>query len=602
MTSIDRPAHCLRREKTLAMPRHVILFDTETNQTKTDSGDTLHTLRLGWACYYSPAGNKRAEKHEWLAFTTIDAFWAWLVDHTPSKNKLWVIAHQLSFDFTIVEGFARLKAAGYKLRFFHSSGLTTIISVRKPGKSILFVDSLNWWAQSLAAIGETIDFSKGKVDFDNCNDSELSSYCHRDVEILLRMFKAFVRFLHNNRISRLCYTLGSTAMAAYLFGAYRHKIYIHNNSQAIDLERLAYRGGRTECFYLGELSNGPYHVLDVNSLYPYVMREHSYPVKYQAFKHKISPQELFRSLRTRSAVATVTLKTDEPIYGVRRDRLLFPTGRITVTLCTPELYYALERDQIESVGDCVLYDHAPIFTKYVDKFYQLRNRFRAKGDKLYEHFIKLLLNSLYGKFGQRCDVWNKIGVDPSAIAHEEICYDYETRKRYKVRYLLGSVYESRAKTESYNSFPAIAAHVTAYARMFLWEIMGQAGLGHYFYCDTDSLLVDATGYARLADRIDPTKLGCLKLEYSIDRVIIRGPKDYEFGDHKCLKGIRKQAKQVSDNEYTQEQWPTLKGMMSRGETDKYVVKQITKHLQRDYLKGSVQTNGSILPYHFDDPA
>lgn len=584
------------------MPRHVILFDTETDQVKTDSDDTEHRLRLGWACYYSPAGSKRTEKVEWFSFTTIDAFWSWLLDHIPNKCKLWVIAHQLSFDFTIVDGFARLQAKDYKLKFFHSSGVTTIISVRKPGKSILFVDSLNWFAEPLAVIGERLGFPKGKVDFETVSDSELSVYCHRDVEILLRMFKAFVRFLYDNRISRLCYTLGSTAMAAYLFGAYKHTIYIHNNSEAIDLEREAYRGGRTECFQLGELTDGPYHVLDVNSLYPYVMREHSYPVKYKAIEHQISQQELFDYCRTGSAIATVTLKTNEPVFALRRDRLLFPTGRFTVTLCTPELLYAFKRDQIESVGDCVLYDQAPIFTKYVDKFYTLRNQFRATGDKLYEQFIKLLLNSLYGKFGQRCDVWKKIGVDKKAIAHEEVGYDYQTGKRYKIRYLLGAVYESRSRAESFNSFPAIAAHVTAYARLFMWDIMVQAGAGHYFYCDTDSLLVDATGYARLADRIDPIRLGFLKLEYSVDSATIYGPKDYLFGDHKRLKGIRKKATQISDTEYAQEQWPTLRGMLSRGETDRYVVKQVTKHLTRDYSKGLVQNDGRIRPYYFDDHA
>ncbi|GAH72779.1 unnamed protein product, partial [marine sediment metagenome] len=34
--------------------------------------------------------------------------------------------------------------------------------------------------------------------------------------------------LDGNKISRLCFTIGSTAMAAYLFGYYDTKIYIHN--------------------------------------------------------------------------------------------------------------------------------------------------------------------------------------------------------------------------------------------------------------------------------------------------------------------------------------------------------------------------------------
>ena len=601
MSSIDRPAHTLRREKTLAMPRHVIFFDTETWAVETITGDVVHSLRLGWACYYSPSGNKRTEKVEWFSFTSIAKFWEWVFTHIPRKNKLWVIAHQLSFDFTVMLGFQALQNADYKLRFFHNTGVTTIISVRKPGKSILFVDSLNWFAESLATIGDRIGFPKGTVDFKTVSDSDLSTYCHRDVEILLEMFKAFVRFLHTNRISRLCYTLGSTAFAAYLFGAYDHTIYIHNNEQAIDLERESYRGGRTECFFIGELPHATYHVVDVNSLYPYVMRKHNYPVRYQKIVKAIDPQELVVNLRTRSAIARVTLNCNESVFAVRRDRLIFPTGRFTVTLCSPELQYALDRNWIESVDRCVYYEHQPIFKRYVDKFYTLRNKFRAKSDKLYEQFIKLLLNSLYGKFGQRADVWNKIGVDPDAPPHEELCYDYETGKRYKLRYLLGTIYESRTKIEAYNSFPAIASHVTAFARMYLWEIMRQAGSEHYFYCDTDSLLLDSVGFSRLADMIDPTKLGMLKLEYSTDRVTIYGPKDYVFGDHVRLKGIRRTAKQLGPTRYEQEQWPTLRGMLSRNQADNYVVKTITKHLTRCYLKGVVQKNGFVRPFVLDDP-
>ncbi|GAI17181.1 unnamed protein product, partial [marine sediment metagenome] len=104
-------------------------------------------------------------------------------------------------------------------------------------------------------------------------------YCKRDVEIELENFKRFIKFLEANSVSRLCYTRASTAMAAYLFSHYKHKIYIHNNKEAIDLERESYRGGRTECFYLGELKDDNYYIVDVNSLYAFVMREHLYPVK-----------------------------------------------------------------------------------------------------------------------------------------------------------------------------------------------------------------------------------------------------------------------------------------------------------------------------------
>ncbi len=595
MSCIDRPPHTLIKEKTLAIPRHIVFFDTETTQSKTPDDDIEHHLKLGWACYYRPAERRRAETLEWFYFTEVEPFWSWLFAHIPTKTRLWVIAHQMAFDFTVMEGFARLQANKYKLKFFHSAGPTTIISVRKPGKSLLFVDNLNWFAASLQAIGERLDLPKLKVDFDSVNVSDLKVYCKRDVEILLQMFKQFVKFLFGNRISRLCYTIGSTAMAAYLFGGYGHTIFIHNNAEAIALERDSYRGGRTECFHLGELKDGPYYLLDVNSLYPYVMRQFVYPVKYKKICHSPEPQRLFSALRAGTAIAEVTVTVDEPVFGVRRDRLIFPIGTFRVTLCTPELLYALERDWVKSVGLCVFYESAPIFTKYVDKFYALRKDFASAGVPLYAHFIKLLLNSLYGKFGQKCDVWEKIGEDDTTNARIEMCYDLVTHKRYKVRFLLGEVYESRSQTESFNSFPAIASHVTAYARLHLWQLIKTAGRGHCFYCDTDSVLVDQVGFDNLTDHIDAAKIGALKLEHTLPSIIIRGAKDYIFPGHERLKGISKNAEKVSDTEYNQQHWPSLRGMLSRGETKTYKVKQITKHLNRQYIKGIVCPDGSIAP-------
>ncbi|GAH14100.1 unnamed protein product, partial [marine sediment metagenome] len=110
------------------------------------------------------------------------------------------------------------------------------------------------------------------VDYKTCSKKELSIACRNHTLIELENFKLFIRFLEGNKVARLCYTRGSTAMAAFLLSHYTTKIYIHNNKQAIDLERKSYKGGRVECFYLGDLHNENYYLLDVNSLYPFVMR------------------------------------------------------------------------------------------------------------------------------------------------------------------------------------------------------------------------------------------------------------------------------------------------------------------------------------------
>ncbi|GAJ19388.1 unnamed protein product, partial [marine sediment metagenome] len=202
---------------------------------------------------------------------------------------------------------------GFKLKFFHNEGTCSIISVRGRFGSIVFLDIMNWFVESLARTGQRIGIPKLKIDFETCSDSFLSAYCKRDVEIELENFKRFIKFLEDNSVSRLCYTRASTAMAAYLLRHYQKRIYIHNNKEAIDLERDSYRGGRTECFYLGELKDETYYILDVNSLYPFVMRNNLYPVKYEKIAHKPTLSVISRSLKDKSVVARALIETDEPV-------------------------------------------------------------------------------------------------------------------------------------------------------------------------------------------------------------------------------------------------------------------------------------------------
>lgn len=601
MSSNSRKPHILRPEKTLAIPRHVIFFDVESDLVEKPDGRIDHNLKLGWACYYRWGGGNRQDKTDWFFFTRIKDFWQFVLSHCRTKNRLWVIAHKLPYDFTVVQGFRNLTAHKFKVQFFYSKGLTTLIKVKGDKKSIVFVDSLNWFREPLAVIGERIGIPKLIIDFKTCSFSYLKTYCKRDVEILLAMFKELAGFLRSRSISRLCYTIGSTAMAAYLFGHYNHKIYIHNNQEAIDLERESYKGGRTECFFLGTRNDGPFYVVDVNSLYAFVMRNHEYPVKYVKYFPDLTVRDLQNTLSFYTVIAQVCLDTDEPVYAIRRERTTFPVGRFWTTLTTPEIEYALRHNHIKAVGKAVIYDRAKIFTGYVDRFYKLRLQLRAEGKTLYGWFAKTLFNSLYGKFGQKGEIWQKIGDCPGEPDRAEICYDVVTHRRRRLRYLLGEVFENTGSDETRHSFPAIASHVTAYARLYLWKLIKVCGAKNYFYCDTDSLFVNRTGLDNLHDFMHLDRLGSLKVERESQSLTIYGLKDYALDNKTVIKGISRRAEKLSETVYRQEQWPTLQGLLSRAAVDQYYTLEVTKDLNRLYTKALVNKDGWTTPFVlFDD--
>ncbi|KKM96567.1 hypothetical protein LCGC14_1176870 [marine sediment metagenome] len=599
MSSINRTCHALRREKTISIPRHIIFFDTETTMTELPGGDVEHSLLLGWACYYRRGDHSRKEKLEWLFFTDTKTFWRFVLDHCPTKNKTWIIAHNIGFDFTVCEGFKHLTKAKFKIKFFHSKAMTTVIKVTTKGKSLVFVDSCNWFDMSLEKLGNLIGIPKLTIDFDTADFTYTKTYCKRDVEILIGAFKSLAKFLQGNRISRLCYTRASTAMAAYLLKHLDFPIYIHNNREAINLERDSYFGGRTECFYIGELNHGPYYIVDVNSLYPFVMQYGDYPVKYEKILNRIPMETACQYLEKFAVVARCLVETTEAVYPVRGDRTIFPVGTFWTVLTTPEIKHALDRDRIREISDMVVYKQAPIFRTFVERFYQLRQDFASAGVTIYEQYTKIFLNSLYGKFGQKGEIWKHVGPAPGEPDRIEECIEAGTGRRTRLRYLLGEVYELTGYEETRHSFPAIAAHVTAYARLHLWSLIQIAGKHNYYYCDTDSLVINQDGLNNLNSHIDAARLGALKVENCVQNMTIYGLKDYQAGGKKVLKGIRQNALKISDVEYEQEQWPSLQGLLTRAQTEKYITIKQTKNLYREYTKGVKTLDGWTIPFLFD---
>jgi hypothetical protein len=116
-----------------------------------------------------------------------------------------------------------------------------------------------------------------------------------------------------------------------------------------------------------------------------------------------------------------------------------------------------------------------------------------------------------------------------------------------------------------------------------------------YYVDTDSLLINAAGYATLKTAVDGQRLGALKLELGAESAVLHGAKDYEFGNLLKRKGIRPKATLVAPDTWEQDQFATMKGLLRRGNIDDFIIRRTRKHLTREYQKGRVMAGGKIVP-------
>jgi len=279
--------------------------------------------------------------------------------------------------------------------------------------------------------------------------------------------------------------------------------------------------------------------------------------------------------------------------------LIYPVGRFTVHLSTPEVLYGLERGHIRKCLRVAIYDRAVLFRKYVQYFYRLRRRYADRGDETFKTMVKYFMLSLYGKFGQWSENWVKNKKPAADGDGEHMMFEGDPPQLMHYVLIDGERWDIKDRKESYNAFPAIAAHVTAAARIYLWSLIHLAGPGHIFYCDTDSLIVTATGRRRLRAYLDETKLGGLKCEYKSNRVEIRAPKDYATDRENKHKGVKSDAEEIKPGVYRQMQWQTLRGAIMAGHADTVHLRPVVKVLARQYHKGTVHSSGSVSPIVLD---
>jgi hypothetical protein len=455
---------------------------------------------------------------------------------------------------------------------------------------------MNYWPTKLSLIGESVGIQKGSWETEKHDLESLRSYCRTDTLIPLKAMQKLADFIRDNDYGGFASTAAGQAMRTYRHRFMKHDILIDTDEKALKLARNSYYGGRVECHYIGKL-NQQLYIYDVNSMYPWVMANNVFPARLRSVYRDVSNDELTSILTKYTVCAEVEIETDLPAYPLQMDgRLTFPVGRFRTFLSTPEIQFALDNGHLIHTNQAAIYESEPLFKDYVEHFYALKLAADANGDKLTVGFLKLFLNSLYGKFGQNGRTWETIAeCSPNEIGvWDEICAQTEVVTRYRA--LGGQIQQMQQFPDSRDAHPAIAGHTTAYSRIELFKLWQLAGFENGYYMDTDCLLVNETGKENLAGKINPRSLGGLKLEKSALEATLYGPKDYRFGSITKLKGISDKAILDEFGSYHQHSWRSLSGAIRAGKTNQMVVRPIVKTLAREYLKGDVTESGRVLPF------
>lgn len=377
-----------------------------------------------------------------------------------------------------------------------------------------FRDSLKKLPMSIEQMAKAFEAPspKGAIDYEAPRGAGYSptveewEYVRTDVEILAH---AMTDILEHGMTAL---TVSSDALKEYrgIIGFKTFNKYFPELDSVRDAEiRRAYRGGFTyaDTRTAGELV-GEGSVYDVNSLYPFVMRERVLPFG-EPERFGGAPSDSSR-LWTVTVTFTAELRDGFlPCIQVRNGFRWNPSEYLSVidepvTMTVTSVDWALWNEHYDiSVwswdGGYYFNGTRGLFDEYVDKWMSVK----AESTGGRRTMAKLFLNSLYGKFGTSTDATGRVPyLGDDGVVH----------------------YTKGRERERKPVYTAVAVFVTAWARDYTIRT-AQKNYDRFLYADTDSMHLLGADDPVGAD-VHPSRLGAWKRECVFERAVFNRAKQY----------------------------------------------------------------------------
>lgn len=627
--------------KSLKLQNNFVFVDTESYIDYSFDNIQNLSFRLGTTILW-----KRDIFKQDYSFYETTEFWDKILgcNEYPSyfngEKEICMFAHNMQFDFKMLNGFTELLKRKFTLQHFYFNngifimkwkGLDRFYKNDNNPITLNIWDTFNYARMSVDKIGESIGIPKLSVDFENCTNAELEVYCLRDTEILYQFIKRLCDFLQEHDLSKLKSTAGSLSINIFRHSFYKEKekpIYIHAVKKAVKLERESYKGGITDVFNLNSIDTC--YKLDINSMYPYIMKNNTLPTKLLGYFNDGIKQFKLRRIIKKSehdnygiiADVMINLPKDYAYILHKFNKSMFVHGKFRITLCKPELDFVRKYGKILHYYQVNIYEMSNFLSEFITFFYGKRLEYKQQNNTAYEQFCKLVMNNLYGKFAQRRiekHVFGKSSQDNKFFyKYQDIIEIMLEKNQEKIGlpvvylgtivnegelYIVNNqlIHQKQTNENAVESFVAVSSFITSYARMLLINYLLTAKRENVYYCDTDSLFTNKVGYNLLLeqDLISDTKLGMLKIE-GIGKAKFYAPKFYDFENERKAKGIKKHSKIIDDNPdftlYENEIWDKLKTDLKQGNLNQQIITFDKKKLSKIYDKGII-LNNIIYPFH-----
>ena len=536
---------------------NIITFDTETFRNPIENGEKLTFFNLD---FYDGEQHYYSEKNNFID----------MLSYFKTKYKKYtVIAHNIGFDFRIVHFINNLMEDEFLNLKCKARLLDSVLYVKFTSNNdnyvIQFLDSKNYFPMSLEKLAKNFNLGKINIEEYDLDYEEWNLQLYKtgkirvmtDTEILYKAMQSFINMGFNYGVS-LASTSFNTFKKQYL------KRIIYLDDEFINLSLDIYHGGIVMPYIL--CKEKQLYDYDINSLYPYVMKNNLYSVSYKGKENDY--RWIYDDIKNKAYnyILKVRYRCTErsPIF-VKHDNQLMPflEGEEYITGFE---YLRLYENGYVQILEAYKFYNDDLFSEFIDYFYNKR----LLGTGYEKLFYKLIMNSLYGKFGQHKSKSEFIKIDKLEPYIKDIIDEYHYMDRIEIDGEFYSIYGNFVSKKidlpvRYN--PLIASEITANARMINYDYSKLFGFENVYYTDTDSFFTTST-----KELLEGSELGKLKIQKK-GLFSIYAPKDYEFYGkcddedckickdgialHRTIKGVKEPYK-VIDNEYINKKWSKIK--------------------------------------------
>lgn len=624
----DRTSHYIRPLRSSTFPKRYVYLDTESIAEQVSDDEQVQTFRIA-----SMSTDRWSDRHAtWISqgplhFTSAEDIWRHIDKFAIASTQTVLWCHNLGYDLRISQAMTILPEMGWQFDTVRLTDDMAWCRVIRPkdGARLLMCDTFAWVPARLENIATMMGQQKEPLPANDDDDIDAwFARCDRDVEILADAWRMIHAWMQGHDLGPWRVSGAAQAWTIWRKHFYTHQILVHDDADGLDAERTAAYAGRAEAFRNGKVT-GRLVEMDYRHSYASTCSVANVPTRRLSpfLDHISQTDRVYAYLEERESA--YVLGCEGPVVGLVRasvevacglgdvpvlpyrvtgqttgkpGRVVWPTGKFEGVWWAPELLAAeqagqLRRLQIHSVS---WYKCEPALKEWSEWAIGLIDS--PHTHPLIAAIVKQFSRTIIGRFGMRFVDYEQTHLMPvdDVSAGYWVDGNDSTESARRMMQIGRQVYVSNDPQEGADSCPQVMSYVMMLTRLrLLRAIQAAGGAAHVVYCDTDGLIVDREGAARLKSFVDVID-GSLRPKAHYSRMTLLGPKQIIVDGKPRVAGLpSKPIARNRDGSWTVERWERTWASIESGRPNEVRVHTLKMHLtgsngRRKIKRDSVMTD------------